>query len=70
MTKKTALQMKDQTFNEKYPESIIAFLQDIKANCDACKIHESAADWLIKQYPNALVESVIETCGVLPTETP
>lgn len=40
MTKKTAVQMKDRTVSAKDPVSIIAFLQNFKAACNACNIHE------------------------------
>lgn len=61
--------MKDQTFSDKHPLLIIAFLQDFKEVCDACNIHESTAIWLSRQYLTGPVEPVIKALVALPTES-
>lgn len=48
MMNNTAVQMNDRTFSGKDPVSIIAFLQNFKATCDAWDIHEEADVWLSK----------------------
>lgn len=42
ITKKTAVQIKDETFSGKDNVYIIASLQDFKATCHACNIHGRA----------------------------
>lgn len=69
ITNNTAVQMKDRNFSGKDSVSIIAFLPDFKAACDACNFHESTAVWLLKHYPNGPVRSVINAHVVLQTET-
>lgn len=48
MTKNVAVHMKDRTFGFKDTVSNIAFLQDFKAACIVCNIHEGVALWLLK----------------------
>lgn len=43
MEKKTADQLMAQTLSDKSTVSIILFLQNFKAACAACKIHNNAA---------------------------
>lgn len=69
MIKKRAVQMKDRTFNGKDPMSIIVFLQDFKAACNAYRIQEGAAMWIYEQYLSGRVESVIKARVALPTKT-
>lgn len=69
MTKKTAVPMRNRTFNGKEPLSIVAFLQNFKAACDARNVHEGAAMWLFEHYLNRPVESVINARFALPAET-
>lgn len=38
MTRRTAVRMKDQTFNGRDSVSIIAIMQDSETGCDACNI--------------------------------
>lgn len=69
MTKKVAVQMKDRTFCGRDQVSIIAVLQDCKAACDAFKIHEGAAIWLLKHFLTRCVEADIKALVALPTKT-
>lgn len=38
-----AVQMKDCIYSGKYRMLVIAFSQEIKSTCDACRIHQGAA---------------------------
>lgn len=49
MAKKIAVYLKDRTFSGKELISVIAFLLEFKLACDACKMHESKAMWLLKK---------------------
>lgn len=59
MTKKTAIQLKDRAFNVKDSVSIIVFVQDFKAACDAVKFQKRTAMWLFMRYLKARIKSVI-----------
>lgn len=61
--------MKNRIINGKEPVTIIAFLQDFKAPCNACNIHESAAMWPFKNYLSVPVESVIKNGVAIRTQT-
>lgn len=50
MNKKTAIQMKDQTFNGYDPVSIVTFLEDFKSACNTWNIYERAVICLFKNY--------------------
>lgn len=61
--------MRDRSFNRKDYVSITAFLQDIKAACGACNIHEGAAVWFFKHYLRGSMEPMIKGRAALPTKT-
>lgn len=69
MTRNTTVQMKDLTSNCKDLVSMIAFLQDFEAACDAFHIHKSTKKWLFKRELNGSVKYVIKARDALPTKT-
>lgn len=66
MAKKTAIQMKDRMFSGKNSRSVIAFIQDFKYACDACKMYEGATVWLFKQFSTGLAEAAVKSRICLP----
>lgn len=50
MAKRTAEQMKDKMFSEKYFISVFAFSQEIKSVCETCGTTEEAAMCLSKRF--------------------
>lgn len=69
MTKTVPVEMKDRMVDGRDPVSIITFLQDLKAMCDACNVHEGAVLWLFKYFLSSPVKSVTKARVTLPTDT-
>lgn len=63
------MQVKDQTFSNKNPASLIAFLQYCKAVCDKRNIHKYAKMWFFRRYLSGPIDVVIKARVALPTES-
>lgn len=60
VVREIAVQIKMYIFSRRDRRSVIVFLQKIRSACDACRIHEGAAMWLLNQILASSAEAAVQ----------
>lgn len=58
--KKTAVQMRDQAYNDKDSISVENVLSEFRPSCDSSRFHEGAADFLFREFMNGSAFAAIK----------